>query len=40
MPDMVVDKDHYLFPVLQYEDGQGNVIFPVEWADAKFKAPK
>ena len=37
MPDMVVDKDHYLFPVLQYRNGEGQVIFPPEWAATTFK---
>jgi branched-chain amino acid transport system substrate-binding protein len=38
-PDPVVGKGYYIFPVLQYFDGEGKVIFPPEWAVQDF-APK
>ncbi len=35
IPDMVVGKGYYIFPVLQYFDGEGKIIYPPEWADQK-----
>jgi branched-chain amino acid transport system substrate-binding protein len=32
IPDPVVGKGYYIFPVLQYMDGEGNIIYPPEWA--------
>jgi branched-chain amino acid transport system substrate-binding protein len=32
MPDPVVGKGYWMFPVLQYFDGAGQIIFPPEWA--------
>ncbi len=32
VPDPVVGKGYYIFPVLQYFDGEGQVIYPPEWA--------
>ena len=32
VPDPVVGKGYYIFPVLQYFDGEGKVIYPPEWA--------
>ncbi len=32
-PDPVVGKGYYIFPVLQYFDGEGKIIFPPEWAE-------
>jgi branched-chain amino acid transport system substrate-binding protein len=31
IPDPVVGKGYYVFPVLQYQDGGSNVIWPDEW---------
>jgi branched-chain amino acid transport system substrate-binding protein len=31
IPDPVVGKGYYVFPVLQYHDGGSNVIWPDEW---------
>ncbi len=33
IPDPVVGKGYYIFPVLQYFDGEGKIIFPPEWAE-------
>lgn len=33
VPDPVVGKGYYIFPVLQYFDGEGKIIFPPEWAE-------
>ena len=33
IPDPVVGKGYYIFPVLQYFDGEGKVIYPTEWAE-------
>ena len=33
VPDPVVGKGFYIFPVLQYFDGEGKIIYPPEWAE-------
>jgi branched-chain amino acid transport system substrate-binding protein len=33
VPDPVVGKGYYIFPVLQYFDGEGKIIYPPEWAE-------
>jgi len=33
VPDPIVGKGYYIFPVLQYFDGEGKVVFPPEWAE-------
>jgi branched-chain amino acid transport system substrate-binding protein len=38
-PDPVVGKGYYIFPVLQYFDGVGKIIFPPEWAEQEL-SPK
>jgi branched-chain amino acid transport system substrate-binding protein len=38
VPDPVVGKGFYIFPVLQYFDGEGKVIFPPEWAEQDLQA--
>jgi branched-chain amino acid transport system substrate-binding protein len=35
VPDPVVGKGYYIFPVLQYKDGEGQVVYPPEWAEMK-----
>jgi branched-chain amino acid transport system substrate-binding protein len=40
MPDPVVAKDAYFFPVIQYKGGVGKIVYPEDWAEAKFMAPK
>jgi branched-chain amino acid transport system substrate-binding protein len=32
VPDPVVGKGYYIFPVLQYFDGEGKVVYPPDWA--------
>jgi branched-chain amino acid transport system substrate-binding protein len=32
VPDPIVGQGYYIFPVLQYFDGEGRVIYPPEWA--------
>lgn len=39
IPDPVVGKGYYTFPVLQYFDGEGKVIWPEEWAVQSLKVP-
>jgi branched-chain amino acid transport system substrate-binding protein len=39
IPDPVVGKGEYIFPVLQYFGGQGKIVYPPEWAVQKL-APK
>ncbi len=40
MPDPVVAKDGYFFPVIQYKGGKGSIVYPGDWAEAEFMAPK
>jgi len=37
VPDPVVGKGYYIFPVLQYFDGVGKVIYPPEWAEQQLQ---
>jgi branched-chain amino acid transport system substrate-binding protein len=38
IPDPVVGKGEYIFPVLQYFKGTGKVVFPPDWAEQKLQA--
>ena len=38
IPDMVVGKGKYMFPVRQYMDGEGKIVYPPDWAEAKLQA--
>jgi branched-chain amino acid transport system substrate-binding protein len=38
VPDPVVGKGYYIFPVLQYFDGVGKIIYPPDWAEQKLQA--
>jgi branched-chain amino acid transport system substrate-binding protein len=38
IPDMVVGKGYYIFPVLQYHGGEGTVIWPDEWKTGDIEA--
>jgi branched-chain amino acid transport system substrate-binding protein len=31
LPDPIVGKGNFLFPVLQYHGGQGTIVWPPEW---------
>jgi len=33
LPDPVVGRGYYVFPVRQYFDGEGKIIYPPEWAE-------
>ena len=37
MPDMVVAPDAYFFPILQYHNGKGSIIFPEIWKEKDFQ---
>jgi len=37
IPDPVVGPSKYIFPVLQYFDGEGKVIYPPEWAEQQLQ---
>lgn len=39
-PDLVVGKDYYIFPVIQYFDGKGKVIWPEELKEADLQIPE
>ncbi len=38
LPDPVVGEGYYLFPVRQYFDGVGKIVYPPEWAEANLQA--
>ena len=40
MPDPVVSPDAYFFPILQYMNGKGHMIFPKVWKEADFHQKK
>ncbi len=35
IPDPVIGKDAYIFPVLQYHGGQSTIVWPTDWATGK-----
>ncbi|RME70300.1 MAG: branched-chain amino acid ABC transporter substrate-binding protein, partial [Chloroflexi bacterium] len=37
-PDPIVGKGYYTFPVLQYMNGEGRVIWPEDWKEADLQA--
>ena len=37
IPDPVVGAGYYTFPVLQYFEGEGKVVFPPEWAEQELQ---
>ena len=39
LPDPVVGKGHYIFPVTQYKGGQRNVIWPADQASGTLQQP-
>jgi len=38
IPDMVVGKGYFIFPVLQYHGGESTVIWPYEWKTGSIEA--
>jgi branched-chain amino acid transport system substrate-binding protein len=38
VPDPVVAKDGYYFPVIQYTNGKGEIVFPDDWKVKNFQA--
>jgi branched-chain amino acid transport system substrate-binding protein len=40
VPDPVVGQGYYIFPVLQYMDGEGHIIYPPEWAEQDLTPPQ
>jgi branched-chain amino acid transport system substrate-binding protein len=38
VPDPVVAKDGYYFPVIQYTNGKGDIVFPEDWKVRSFQA--
>jgi len=40
MPDMVVASDAYFFPIIQYQNGIGAIIYPNSWKVKDFEAKK
>ena len=39
IPDPVIGKGEYIFPVIQYSGGQGQIVFPPDVKTTDFKAP-
>lgn len=40
MPDMVLGPGAYFFPVIQYMNGKGAIVYPKDWATKEFEAKK
>lgn len=40
LPDPIVASDAYFFPILQYKDGQGYIIYPDAWKVKDFEMKK
>jgi branched-chain amino acid transport system substrate-binding protein len=38
MPDPVLGRDAYFFPVIQYKGGKGAIVYPDDWATKEFEA--
>lgn len=38
-PDPVVDQQHYMFPVVQYFQGKGKIVWPEAWKEADLQVP-
>ena len=38
-PDPVVDQQHYVFPVIQYFDGKGKIVWPIAWKEQDLAIP-
>jgi len=39
VPDPVVGKDDFIFPVIQYKGGKGKIIWPEEWKEGDLEIP-
>lgn len=39
-PDMVVGPEGYMFPVIQYKEGEDSVIWPDDWAEREIEIPE
>jgi branched-chain amino acid transport system substrate-binding protein len=37
LPDPVIARDAYYFPVIQYKNGKGAIIFPDDWKTKEFE---
>jgi branched-chain amino acid transport system substrate-binding protein len=38
-PDPIVDKGYFIFPVIQYLDGEGSIVWPDEWKVTDLQVP-
>jgi branched-chain amino acid transport system substrate-binding protein len=38
LPDPVIGKDAFIFPIIQYTGGEGKIIWPLDWAEAELQA--
>ena len=39
MPDPVVGRGDYYFPVIQYKRGKGQIVFPPDWSETEMAVP-
>jgi branched-chain amino acid transport system substrate-binding protein len=39
IPDPVVGRGFYMFPVIQYRGGKAKVIWPPEWKEIELQTP-
>jgi Periplasmic binding protein len=40
IPDPVVNKGYFIFPVIQYSGGEGKIIWPPEWKEKDLQPPQ
>lgn len=36
-PDPVLGPEHFFFPVIQYKNGKGQIVYPAEWKQKEFE---
>lgn len=39
IPDMVIGKEGFIFPIIQYFGGEGKIVWPLDWAEATLVVP-
>jgi branched-chain amino acid transport system substrate-binding protein len=39
IPDMIVGKEGFIFPIIQYFGGEGKIVWPLDWAEATLVVP-
>lgn len=39
IPDMVIGKEGFIFPIIQYFGGEGKIVWPLDWAESTLVVP-